>query len=719
MLAARAVRPLLAFLALSASGCVFVPPGTSAGGLAATTGATPLVLSEPAAGSRDAVRGLFAGPVGVSRDADLRHVVIDLTLDLEGERIHGSVQSTFQSLRDGTQTLRLHGEGLDIREVVDGAGASLGVRERGPMIEITLDAPLPKGDEVTVSVRFSASPSRGYGASLMEGQTFRPQAFGSGEPDGLRHWLPVWDLPGELASVDTILRVRDDMAAFANGTLVGVEEVPGTARGERIFRWRQASPIPMASISMAAARVETFAATAGKSELYFHLPSGYDERTARRTFGETSAILDQFQRRLGMDLPFPRYDQAALRDLPARLVEGASLTLFDTDELVTEVDELDDRRERPRRLVARALARKWFGVWIAPLETPHRWLLDGLAMQLELDYEERVRGVPEVDLEWEDLRRRIVRRSADVLQGLASADEEREATAERAGWVLRVLRAQLGETAFWDLVRALAAGERGRLVTLEDLRRLGLETLGLDLGPDLAQWTARISVPRLEVRFQRRAVAGAGESLGIVVRQTQPGPLFRLEVPVEVHFADGSSMRETIVSDEEKEVLILPIAQRVVDVGVDPEGVLLAELDIEKDDASWIQQAGLARSSVERARALPALERLAGTDDRARKALVQVLLESPEPSMREQCTRSMRFESPACALALQQSAASDASPLVRRAALHALLQLFAMGSWQPGVDEIERLLILRQSESSPAALEKLDALLALLPDSDR
>jgi hypothetical protein len=159
----------------------------------------------------------------------------------------------------------------------------------------------------------------------------------------------------------------------------------------------------------------------------------------------------------------------------------------------------------------------------------------------------------------------------------------------------------------------------------------------------------------------------------------------------------------------------VPIDQRVLDVSIDPEGLLLADFDVAKDDASWLAQAALGRTSVERARALPELERLADTDERARQALIQTMLQSPEPSLRELGTRSMRFAGPACSVALQRSAADDPSPIVRRAAVHALMQLYAQGSWVPTADEVERLLTLRQREVSPGVLDKLDALFETIP----
>ena len=693
--------------AVALSACVLVPPGTSTGDLAAVSNDQPLVLS-PAGGA-----GGDAEWLGASRDADLTHVALDLTLDLETQRIFGEVKLVFTALRADTRVIDLHAVDIDIREISDADGRTLAFRRRGDVLQVALESPVARGDQATVTVRFAASPTVGYASSLMEGDTFAPQAFGAGEPGGLRHWLPMWDGLGDLTTVDTDIHVRDDLSALGNGILVGVDPAPGAARGESTYRWRQQVEIPVRSIAMAAARFETFSSETETAKLFFHVPAGNDEVSTQRTFGETAAVLGFIERRLDMPFPFPRYDQAALRGLPERALDGASLTLLEEDELLSEAEELDDLRERPRRIIARSLARKWFGVWLSPLQERHRWILDGIAMQLDLDYEARVRGEPEVVLEWEDLRRKIARRARESVKDVDVLS--REEHAERAGWAIRVLRTRLGEESFWSLVRTFVHAEGGRVITTEDFRRVALETLGVDIGPELAQWAGRRTIPQLEVRFQRRSVEGVGESMGVVVRQTQPGPAFRFDLPVVVHFADGSTHDEVLSVTDRSALLIVPITERVVDVAIDPDGLLLAEFDIEKDDSSWLAQATLGRSSLDRFRALPELERIAQTDERGRQALIQILLQSPEPSVRERCTQSMRFEGPACPLALQRAAAEDASPLVRRAALHSLLQLYAQGRWEPTGDELERFLNLRQNEISPGVLEKLDAILETIP----
>ncbi|MEL6716935.1 MAG: hypothetical protein AAFP86_24375, partial [Planctomycetota bacterium] len=220
-----------------------------------------------------------------------------------------------------------------------------------------------------------------------------------------------------------------------------------------------------------------------------------------------------------------RYDQVVLRSHEGPEVDGSTLTLVDATGVVSAADELDDRRERPRRAVARGIARKWFGTWISAFEPQHRWLLDGLAYLVELDHEAHVRGAPEVSLEWEFARRLAVQRVRDARGAPGPPDRTRDEVATRAGWALRMIRGRLGDASFWDLVAEFAAGPEPRCVTTEDFRRLAVERTGVDLGPMIAQWGERRELPELEVRLQRRVVEGVGDDLrfAVVIVQNAQG----------------------------------------------------------------------------------------------------------------------------------------------------------------------------------------------------
>ena len=389
--------------------------------------------------------------------------------------------------------------------------------------------------------------------------------------------------------------------------------------------------------------------------------------------------------RLQRRYPFPRHDHVVMRSVGAGHFEGATTSITGADELASASDVEDERRERSRRAVYRGLSRAWFGAWIVPLGERHRWILDGLACQLELDHEALVRGEAEAALEWEELRERLVRRARAATVPDArpeGTDLARELDALRAGWAMRMLRKQLGEQDHWRVVRRFAAVLAGpqnvasRVVTGEDFRRAALDEIGVDLGPELAQWSERIAVPELEVTIDPRGVDAGRDSVEVVVRQVQPGAPFALFLDLELHFEGGNSRVETLELDGVESRLSVRLQRPLLDVTVDPFGAILADLRVQKSEAAWLAQGLLSRPAVQRQRALPELERLALAGSAAASQPLSALLESPEPGLRT----AAGARSSARGAAAPQSAADDPSPSVR-AASRTVLQAFAADRW--------------------------------------
>lgn len=695
-------------LALLLAGCALVPGGDSAEERLARP---PIALG--GSGDRSA-----------TRSADLVRIAADLVLDLEAPRLHGTATSTLRMMRSGVRSLRFDAEGLEIREIVDGDGRVLKHRVLADSIEVLLDEPVAVGDELAVTVRYAATGPDALHVSLEDGEEFRPEAYAFGSSGALARWLPTSAPPGELTTVELALVVRDGVFVASNGEPFG-KNVAAPGASEQVVRWQQLEPIPVEAIVIAAGRFESDAATADRVALHVHLPQGTDPSIARRTAEESVQAVRHLVYRLQRRYPFPRHDHVVMRSVGAGHFEGATTSITGADELASASDVEDERRERSRRAVYRGLSRAWFGAWIVPLGERHRWILDGLACQLELDHEALVRGEAEAALEWEELRERLVRRARAATVPDArpeGTDLARELDALRAGWAMRMLRKQLGEQDHWRVVRRFAAVLAGpqnvasRVVTGEDFRRAALDEIGVDLGPELAQWSERIAVPELEVTIDPRGVDAGRDSVEVVVRQVQPGAPFALFLDLELHFEGGNSRVETLELDGVESRLSVRLQRPLLDVTVDPFGAILADLRVQKSEAAWLAQGLLSRPAVQRQRALPELERLAlAGSAAASQALVRALLESPEPGLRTRAAGFMTFPGPAGVAALLQSAADDPSPSVRAASLHGLLQAFAADRWLPSADDLQALLALRQRETAPAALERIERLLETIP----
>src|SRR3989304_3237967 len=95
------------------------------------------------------------------RVVDMKHVRLDIKLDLEAKRISGSVAHTFAPLNDGLTSLDLDSVELSIGGVRLGDGPFLPYSVSDGRLHIELNGPRNAGEEATVVVDFSGSPRRG------------------------------------------------------------------------------------------------------------------------------------------------------------------------------------------------------------------------------------------------------------------------------------------------------------------------------------------------------------------------------------------------------------------------------------------------------------------------------------------------------------------------------------------------------------------------------
>jgi aminopeptidase N len=143
----------------------------------------------------------------------------------------------------------------------------------------------------------------------------------------------------------------------------------------------------------------------------------------------------------------------------------------------------------------------------------------------------------------------------------------------KGAWVLHMLRAEIGDQAFWRAMASYYARHRDETVGTDDLRRVVEEHAGRELGWFFDQWLGRPGHPVLatETRFE----AATGE-IEILVRQVQAGEPFRATLELEALGPDGR--RSTVVALGERESRArVELGGPPVGLTLDPEVVLLFE----------------------------------------------------------------------------------------------------------------------------------------------
>jgi aminopeptidase N len=100
---------------------------------------------------------------------------------------------------------------------------------------------------------------------------------------------------------------------------------------------------------------------------------------------------------------------------------------------------------------------------------------------------------------------------------------------QKGGWVLHMLRGQMGTDTFWTGIREYYRTYRNRNASTADLQRVMEQVSGQNLAWFFRQWLYRAGSPVVKGSWEYNAGA---RQIEIELRQVQPGDVYRL--PLEI-----------------------------------------------------------------------------------------------------------------------------------------------------------------------------------------
>jgi len=452
--------------------------------------------------------------------------------------------------------------------------------------------PLPpfagREDTMRVSLRYGGAVTDGLVAQ--RDPRGRWTHFGDNWPDRARHWIASVDHPGDKATVSWTVRAPSTHTVVANGALVErrpLEPRAGTTP-RTVTRWREERPIPVYLMVIGAAPLVEHPlgeGACGLAELtrcvaqsVYAFPE--QARTIPAAFQAAPRIVEHFARLVG---PFP-YEKLAHVQSATRFggMENASAIFYAGTAFVQQT--------LGESLIAHETAHQWFGDAVTEREWPHLWLSEGFATYFALLWTEHAHGAAAFREERAALRRQILEDRASVPErpviDTVETDLLRLLNAnsyQKGGFVLHMLRRQVGDSAFFRGIRAYYAAHRHGNATSDDLRAALERSSGTDLRWYFDQWLRRPGHPQLAVRWSYDSTA---RRLVLDVRQERRFGFFRLPLVVAIEGGGTGApvtARATVeVPAEGESRLVMPIdvEMRPTRVALDPDVDLLAELRI-------------------------------------------------------------------------------------------------------------------------------------------
>lgn len=466
---------------------------------------------------------------------DAIHYVFRLSVGDASDAITGETTVTVKLANDGVREFWLDltssaaGKGMSVSSVTSG-GSAVAFTHENNRLRVTLPSATKAGDEYSVTVAYAGTP--GAGLRLANNIHGERTVFSENWPNHARQWLPMIDHPYDKATGEFIVTAPAHYQVVSNGLLLEVIDLPG---GLRRTHWKQSVPISSWLYALGVARFTSHHAGTVKGVPLQTWVFPQDRAAGLGTFEDLSRrVMTFFVDQVGP------YAYEKLANVQAAGVNGgmeqASAIFYGEKDVAAR-----------RAPVVHEIAHQWFGNAVTERDWNDVWLSEGFATYFTLLFTEHDEGrdafvdglkrsrdqVMALEQQLPDTP--VIHRNLDdmkkVLSGLVY---------QKGGWVLHMLRAEVGTEAFWTAMREYYRRYQNQNASTAELRAVFEQVSGKPLDWFFAQWLTRPGVPRLEGSWRYDA---AKKQVAVTLVQAQTAGLYRLNVDIGITAAAGASPR--------------------------------------------------------------------------------------------------------------------------------------------------------------------------------
>lgn len=415
---------------------------------------------------------------------DAEHYALKLKVDPKTNQVQASSTMTARA-EQGLSSLNLDFHGFDIQKITVNGEKATFEREDGEL-RIVPGQAIPAGSEFSVQVDYSGVPKRHdspYAPVPVGWVPLKDGNYVISEPDGAAHWFPCNDHPRDKATYDFEVTVPQGYTAVANGRL----EETKTDKGWSTYHWVTRDPMAsyLATVNVGKFVEEKIEGPNGLPIHNFYPP--LLAKVASYDFGRVPQMIEWFSDRFG-PYPFSDYGNLVLN----ASVGGAALETQTRP--VYERGMLTGVRAA-EFVYAHELAHQWWGNSVSVQDWKDVWLSEGFATYSHMMWQHEHDGsFAKLDAAMHDLYSDLPTHTAPVAEpGKESLFSEN--VYHRGAVALHVLRKELGDAKFFEVLKTWGTEFRGKNVTTEDFAQHASKIAGKDLEPFFQAWIRDSELP--------------------------------------------------------------------------------------------------------------------------------------------------------------------------------------------------------------------------------
>ncbi|PRY51627.1 peptidase M1-like protein [Knoellia remsis] len=406
---------------------------------------------------------------------------LDLTYKAAGNHLSGRAHLTLTTLLD-TPAIVLDLHALKVSRV-DVTGAVLRRwTHRGSRLTLRFDDVVAAGTVLTVAVSYAGTPRTVPGPDGRAGwEELTDGVIVAAQPHGAPSWFPCNDRAADKA------RYRISVTTDAAYTVVANGPLRAQRKAGRRTQWVHVMDAPMAPYlaTVQIGRYETTALEGGTVPVRVVHPPRLRTIVAQ-AFSDQMRMMEVFEELFG-PYPFEDYTVVVTDDALEIPLESQAVSTFGANHCT--------RSWESQRLIAHELAHQWFGNAVTAAQWSDIWLHEGFACYAEWLWAEAA-GVATVDELAEQHHARLAAAPQDLVIGAPGPkDMFDDRVYKRGALTLHAVRSEMGDTAFFGVLRDWVARHAGGTVTTAQFEALCDRAAGRRLGGLFDAWLRADALP--------------------------------------------------------------------------------------------------------------------------------------------------------------------------------------------------------------------------------
>lgn len=506
------------------------------------------------------------------RNIDVLHYKYDLILSDDSDIIKGIATIRFKQLKDTAITMvtfdltypRKDGKGMSIDSICEQE-----TRKEYTFDEFVKDKltvlfwnGLKSGEEREIKIYYKGIPSDGL--IISKNKYGHRTFFADNWPNRGHNWIPCIDDPSDKATVEFIITAPQHYQVVANGIQIEETNLPGELKRTH---WKE--DVPIATKVMVIGVADFAVNLAGTVDNCIPVSSWVypeDRDKGFHDYAQAMEILPFFIKNVGS------YGYKKLANVQSKTTFGGlenANTIFYHENSIT-----GDRKSE--RLMTHEIAHQWFGNMVTEKSFAHLWLSEGFATYMAILYFENKYGIDTARYMLEENRdevidfvknndRRVVDENPNYMK-LLNANSY-----QKGGWILHMLRRQLGDSIFYKAIRTYYSTYAGKNADTRDLQLIFEKVSGKNLSQFFQQWLYTPGIPQLDIKWN---YLPAEKKVSLSIRQLQKTP-FNFPLELVLKNAGGKLLSKTIQVSEPLDTYFLPVKERPSTIELDPNTSLL------------------------------------------------------------------------------------------------------------------------------------------------